>query len=349
VQHRRAGRWETAERLGFHTGRQMSSYVPSDRVASASPRKRLHCGRGRVGDRYARLGGATRGAAIDHAAFDGAGLGGAAIDHVAFGDARVWLVDLCPSDESYAHALALLSDAERERARAIRSEQGARRFVLARGALRVRLGHALAIAPEHVTLRYGKHGKPELAPPPPGAEVGAARGSQGLPRFNLAHRDGVALLTIHPRHDIGIDVERIAPESERSWSKLLERICHPSEAREANAEARAIGSRAFYERWVGKEAVLKALGFGLSVSPAEVGLHRDGDGVLRVGELPGRQGAAAGPLRPAFGLSGATSRLSGAAVAAGGTVLRADSDLTGCRLATVRTPPGYVGALALLG
>jgi phosphopantetheinyl transferase len=264
VQHRRAGRWETDERLGFHTGRQMSSNVPSD---------------------------------------------------VVFGDAQVWLVDLCASDERYGRAFALLSHDERARARAIRGEQGARRFVLARGALRVRLGHALAIAPEHVTLRVGEHGKPELAPPPPGAAVGTARVSQGLPRFNLAHRDGVALLTIHPRHHVGIDVERIAPESKCSWSKLLERICHPSEAREAINEARAIGSRAFYERWVGKEAVLKALGLGLSVSPTEVGLHRDGDGVLRVGELPGRQGAAAGPLR----------------------------------LATVRTPAGYVGALALLG
>jgi 4'-phosphopantetheinyl transferase len=227
----------------------------------------------------------------------------------------VWLVDLRASDERHTRALALLSHDERARARAIRGEQAARRFVLARGALRVRLGHALAIAPEHVTLRLGKHGKPELTPQPPGAEVGVARVSQGLPRFNLAHREGVALLTIHSRHHIGIDVERIAPKSERSWSKLLERICHPSEAREASAEARAIGSRAFYERWVGKEAVLKALGLGLSVSPAEVPLRRDGDGVLRVGELPGRRGAAAGLLR----------------------------------LATVRTPAGYVGALALLG
>jgi phosphopantetheinyl transferase len=299
----------------------MSSNVPSDVVAGVSPRKRPHRGRGRRdGDRHAELGGES----IDHATFDGAGLAGAAIDHAVFGDPQVWLVDLCASDESYARARALLSDAERVRARAITGERAARRFVLARAALRVQLGRALAIAPERVTLRYGKHGKPELASPPPGAEVGGARVSQGLPRFNLAHRDGVALLTIHPRYDIGIDVERIAPESERSRSKLLERICHPPEAREANAEARAIGSRAFYERWVGKEAVLKALGCGLSVSPTEVPLRRDRNGVLQVGELPGRRGATADPRG-------------------------ADDGPAACRLAPVRTPAGYVGALALLG
>jgi 4'-phosphopantetheinyl transferase len=285
---------------------------------------------------------------IDHMAFDGTGLGGAAIDHVALDGAQVWLIDLRASDERYARSLALLSDAERARARAIRGEQARRRFVLARAALRVRLGDTLAIASAHVTLRSGKHGKPELAPPPPGAKVDGAHVSQGPPRFNLAHRDGVALLTIHRRYDVGIDIERIAPASERPWRKLLERICHPYETREAIADARAIGPRAFYERWVGKEAVLKALGLGLRVSPAEVPLRRDGAGVLRVGELPGRRGPASSLLGTVSDLSGTASRFSGAAVADGCVAARPDGDLAGCRLAAVRTPPGFVGALALL-
>jgi phosphopantetheinyl transferase len=322
------------------------------------------------------------------------------------GECEVWLVDLRASDDRYVRALALLSDAERARARAIRGEQARRRFVLARAALRVRLADVLGIAPERVTLRMGEHGKPELAPAPlegglrlrehgkpelaalpleggprvrahgkpeitpalpgagacgitpalPRAGACAARVSQGLPRFNLAHGDGVALLAIsHRRDDVGVDIERIAPESERSWSGLLERICHPSEACEAIAEARAIGSRAFYERWVGKEAVLKALGVGLRISPAEVPLRRDDAGVLRVGELPGRRGPASGLLGAVFGLrgtasglSGTASRLSGAAVADGCVTARADGDLAGCRLASVRTPAGFVGALALL-
>jgi phosphopantetheinyl transferase len=345
------------------------------------------------------------------------------------GECEVWLVDLHASEAQYESALALLSDAERVRARAIRSEQARRRFALTRAALRVRLADVLGIAPEWVALRIGEHGKPELAPaslegalrlwahgkpeiapaplegalrlqehgrpeiapaslegalrlrahgrpeiapapregglplrdhgklelvalptegepplrehgtpeiapPPPRATVSAARVSQGLPQFNLAHRDGVAILAINHRgYAVGVDLERIAPESERPWGKLLERICHPCEAHEAMAEARAIGSRAFYERWVGKEAVLKALGHGLRVSPAEVPLRRDMAGVLRVGELPGRRGLASG--------------LPGAAVADGSAAAGVDGDLARCRLATVRTPAGFVGALAL--
>lgn len=251
------------------------------------------------------------------------------------GECEVWLLDLRASDEQYESAFALLSHAERARARAIRGEKARRRFVLARGALRVRLGHALGIAPELVALCIGKHGKPELPPPPPGAAVGAARVSQGLPRFNLAHRDGAALLVIHPRYAVGVDIERIAPESERPWRRLLERICHPSEAHEAMAEARAGGSRAFYERWVGKEAVLKALGLGLRASPASVSLRRDSGGGLRVEELSVRRDLVNG------------NRVHGGDLERGSVEATAGRGLGGWRLAAVPTPPGFLGTVAL--
>jgi phosphopantetheinyl transferase len=330
------------------------------------------------------------------------------------GECDVWLVDLHASDEQYARAFALLSHAERARARAIRGEKARRMFVLARGALRVRLADVLAIEPEQVTLRPGEHGKPELvappgvggpplrehgepelvalpgaggpplrehgepelvappgvggpplrehgepelvsppgaglpirehgkpeiAPPSPRAEVSAAHVNQGLPRFNLAHRDGVALIAIsHRRHETGVDLERIAPASKRSWHKLLERICHPCEAREALAEARTIGSRAFYERWVGKEAVLKALGVGLRVAPADVPLRRDSGGVLRVGGPFGRRGPASGLLDTV----GADRHL------AAWTNGPQGCTPAGCRLEAVPAPAGFVGALALV-
>jgi phosphopantetheinyl transferase len=261
---------------------------------------------------------------------------------------RVWLVDLTASgDGEYARAYELLSEGERACATSIRSEVARRGFVLARGAVRVRLGSVLGVTPERVALRIGEHGKPELAPgqvasrygehcalePAPGQVarhdgewgtsglahlpsspgVGSTRVTPNSPHFNLAHCDGVALLAVHPRHDVGVDIERIAPAGERPWRRLLERISHPSEVAETTAEARQLGPRAFYERWVGKEAVLKALGAGLRISPAAVSLRRDCAGTLRVRELPER-GFAHGR----------------------------------CRLEGVRTPAGFVGAVALL-
>lgn len=257
----------------------------------------------------------------------------------------MWLLDLGASDGEYELACRLLTDGERARAHAVRSESARRRFVLARAAVRLRLGDALGIAPEQVVLRVGEHGKPELAAErvalcggdhcklgiaqlPLDAEVDSARVTHRPLRFNLAHGDGVALLAIHPRQDVGIDVERIAPLGKRPWRRLLERICHPSELGEAMAEARELGPRAFYERWVGKEAVLKALGLGLRISPAAVPLRRDADGALRVWEPPARRGCASGD---------------DVDVAAG-----EGSGLVACRLMAAPTPPGFVGAVALV-
>jgi 4'-phosphopantetheinyl transferase len=244
---------------------------------------------------------------------------------------RVWLVDLTSDDgddeDAYARACELLSEEERARAASMRRESARRRFVLARAAVRVRLGDVLGVASERVALRVGEHGKPELAHLPSSVGVGSARVTRNPPRFNLAHGDGVALLAVHPRQDVGVDVERIAPAGERPWRRLLERICHPSEVGEARAEARELGPRAFYERWVGKEAVLKALSAGLRISPAAVSLQRDRDGALRVRELPSQWG---------FGADGAAL---GGGEGAGSV---------GCTLLAARTPPGFVGAVALV-
>lgn len=242
------------------------------------------------------------------------------------GGCEVWLLDLLADDREYRQALRLLSDAERERAGALRSEVMRRRFVVARAAVRVRLGETLGVAPARVELRIGEHGKPEVVPPSEGlgadprqaAGVGMRRAhvGRGLPRFNLSHSEEVALLAIRLPGEVGVDIERIAPEEGgRPYRRLMERICRPVELEEAKVEAsRGNGRQAFYERWVGKEAVLKTLGCGLSVSPADVSLRRDAGGTLQVEELRGWPGAAGK-----------------------------------CKLVAVETPPGFVGAVAYAG
>jgi 4'-phosphopantetheinyl transferase len=178
-----------------------------------------------------------------------------------------------------APALTLLSDAERRRAATLRDETRRRRFVAGRVALRVALGRALGIAPGEVGLRAGARGKPELAD-----AHGAGLG------FNLSHSDRLCLIALRRGGQVGVDLQLL--ESRRPWERLLERICAPEELREARRETGAIGRLAFYERWVAKEAVLKGLGCGLTVSPARVRLRRRPDGSLGLVELPGGPDAA---------------------------------------------------------
>ncbi|WP_051294124.1 4'-phosphopantetheinyl transferase family protein [Pseudoduganella violaceinigra] len=185
-----------------------------------------------------------------------------------------WRVRL---DAPLEPAWPLLDDAERQRAGEFRAAAAQRRYVLARAALRCLLGDALGCGPAQVMLRTGKYGKPALA------------GVQGL-WFNVAHSGDYALIALSSQGPVGIDIE---------WQD--ERL------RAAEEEALTVRERAapmdFFARWVGKEAVLKAIGVGigtylqeLSVLALEQGRYR-----LAYGRWPWPSFAAASlPAPPGY-------------------------------------------------
>jgi 4'-phosphopantetheinyl transferase len=257
---------------------------------------------------------------------DGASIEGVDGGEVADG-CGVWVVDVRSSEDEYERAWGVLSNAERERAKALASEARRRQFVAARAAVRVRLGRALGVAGERVRIYVDENGKPKVAAE---REIGAtghaadrgedagARGARGRERrlrFNISHSGALALIAIRGEGEVGVDIERVALEREgRPWGRLLERICGAGEWGDARARMREVGVKhALYERWVRKEAVVKALGCGLRVSPADVVLGRDAGGELRLEELRGWVDAAGK-----------------------------------CRLAAVAVPEGFVAAVALV-
>ena len=180
------------------------------------------------------------------------------------------VADLDVDDRQYAEAIATLSPPERRRLAAIHSPLRQRRFAARRWILRRHLANLLDLEPEEVSLRWGRHGKPELH--------GSAL------RFNTSHSKQVGLAAFSSTHELGIDVEMIDPR--RRWQRLLPKICHPLETKEAEAESRWAGPSAFFCRWVAKEAILKALGCGLTKSPADIRLRQAAYGRLEA-ELPG--------------------------------------------------------------
>lgn len=122
-------------------------------------------------------------------------------------------------------------------------------FTLARGALRILLGHYLGVTPGAIPLRYGSKGKPGLA-------------ESARLRFNLSHSGGLALFAFTQDCEIGIDVEQI-----RSLPEMEQIATHQFSAQEA-AELMALpaGRRepAFFRCWTRMEAYGKALGEGLT-------------------------------------------------------------------------------------
>jgi 4'-phosphopantetheinyl transferase len=185
-------------------------------------------------------------------------LPGVAATHsrLARGEVLVWTAR---STAGTADGLAdVLSAAETRDAARFATEALRRRYAVAHGLLRTALARSTDVEPRDVPLTRrpclrcgGPHGKPELD--------AAAR----LPdvRFNLSYTDDLACVALCLSREVGVDVERRAEGRDVLGfaDAVLTREEHATFAA-LPADAR---SRAFYDVWARKEAMVKATGEGL--------------------------------------------------------------------------------------
>ncbi len=150
-------------------------------------------------------------------------------------------------------AARCLSRSEAERAARFVKDADRVRYVLAHAMLRTLLARRLALAPAEIAFATGPNGKPRLAGP--AADLA----------FNLSYGDGVVALAFAQR-PVGIDLEALRDGV--AFSEIGRRFFQPDEVRylESGPESeRGLELRdRFFRLWTRKEAVLKALGVGLS-------------------------------------------------------------------------------------
>ena len=174
---------------------------------------------------------------------------------LADGEVHVWQIDLNEGQTEPATKLSdILSDDERRRAAQFHFERGRRHFVRARGALRMLLGDYLRIAPESISFDYNRYGKPSL---------NGVEGEQGV-KFNVSHSRGRALIAITKVGEVGVDIEYIRPDVE--YDGIAARYFSAHEAATLRALPTALRHQAFFDCWTRKEAFIKAVGEGLSLS-----------------------------------------------------------------------------------
>lgn len=165
-------------------------------------------------------------------------------------------VNLSPEADREARAFDLLDEEEKQRWRRFRVETARRRFALCRAALRINLAERLGCSNARLSFGYLEHGKPF-------ARVNGRRVSVG---FNVSH-SGLHGLIAFGEHDwLGVDVEERVPR--RDPDGIGMHVYGPAERR---ALATAEGQRKvhlFFLLWTMKEALIKALGTGFSLSPS---------------------------------------------------------------------------------
>lgn len=188
-------------------------------------------------------------------------------------EAHVWAVPLADGPIASDDAWATLSSDERIRAEDFRFEDPKRRFVVARFALRRLLGRYLGVQPAAIEFDVDSNGKPRLA---------QKHAATGL-RFNVSHSGDLALVAITAGCEVGIDVERLREVIR--MDQIAKRFFHPSEAEALLATPIAERSVAFFRYWTANEAVLKALGTGITGSLAHFHVP-PGDGSQGWIELP---------------------------------------------------------------
>src|SRR5829696_9152847 len=113
---------------------------------------------------------------------------------ISSNEVHVWRVLIDTSNFQSESLLQTLSADELIRAEQFHFENDQKRFIMARGILRMILGHYLNRKPHTLRFEYTPHGKPILA---------TNNGSHTL-SFNLSHSGEIALYAITRSRKIGI-------------------------------------------------------------------------------------------------------------------------------------------------
>jgi 4'-phosphopantetheinyl transferase len=167
-----------------------------------------------------------------------------------------------PSDEVHVWRLSLdhpapvlrqlegvLSGHERARADRFVFARDRRRYVAAHGQLRHVLAGYLHQRPEAVELTGEAGAKPRVAADP-------------AVRFSLSHSGDLSLVAVASGREVGVDVEELRPVDDPD--DLVVKCFSELEREEWATVPEGLRQPVFLETWTRKEALLKALGEGLS-------------------------------------------------------------------------------------
>ena len=172
------------------------------------------------------------------------------------GDATIVHLELTPHEKHEALALLWLNEEERERWRKFEHAGARRRFVLCRAAVRSILCECLRVSNRRLKLGEMQHGKPFAVVDEVPAPIS----------FNVSHSGKHGLIAVAPKGRLGVDIEERT--NRRDFDRLIEAAFGPNEQIDLKQERASGKFQLFYKLWTVKEALIKALGTGLSLDPA---------------------------------------------------------------------------------
>lgn len=163
------------------------------------------------------------------------------------------------------HLWNTLSLGEKDRANRFRRAEDRALFALTRGTLRRLLSEATSIPADKIAFAEGPYGKPRLA-------------GTNRPHFNVSHSGCWALIGFSSRRDIGVDIEFMRAAG--GELELARSFFSAAEYRSLEGLANGMLLSSFYKIWTCKEAVLKAIGAGISAHLKDFSVELTEDGYV---------------------------------------------------------------------
>jgi 4'-phosphopantetheinyl transferase len=170
-------------------------------------------------------------------------------------DVQLGLIEIDKWRAWYADLFCCLSADEQRRASQYRNRVDCERYVVCRAILRKFLATRLKASESEIEFEYGSSAKPCL------------RGTSSL-RFNVSHSGAYGLVAIANAVEVGCDIEE--SRSDLPYPSLMDSVFSIAEKAWIEGLDPHQRRHGFYRCWTRKEAVLKALGWGITEDPTEI-------------------------------------------------------------------------------
>jgi 4'-phosphopantetheinyl transferase len=169
------------------------------------------------------------------------------------GTVHIWCLSLDLPPSQIDSLQSDLSADELDRAARYKFDRHRRRFVACRGQVRRILATYLGVSADGLSFDYGPKGKPALAAPRRESRI----------EYNVSHSHEMALCAVALDQELGVDIELLrAPFNFEGIANQFFAVEEVRVLRGLPDESRLQG---FFTCWTRKEAVLKAVGAGLSI------------------------------------------------------------------------------------
>ncbi len=186
-------------------------------------------------------------------------------------DIHIWCFRFSTDGKNLVRFTSALDDNEKARAKHFHFDRDRQHFVIRRGLQRKILAAYIGVDPQDITYREDRAEKPALV----------FSLDQPVLEFNASNSGAAGLLCVRRGGAVGIDLEVMTKQS------ALDLVAADNFTAAERAVLKNAGQEQwlgiFYRLWTQKEAALKAVGKGLSVSPRQIEATQAGEELIMTG------------------------------------------------------------------